>query len=87
MVVRPLLPTMARSFAIRMRPLFTGSEFVKTEVDNDGVATVTMQHAPLNIFNYEFASSLGRTLRSLIANNPRAIILTSVKISVIQLLS
>lgn len=57
----------------------SGNELINVQVnDGTGVATVTMQRAPVNGLNLELCSALLSTFKQLESNKCRGMILTSV---------
>lgn len=71
-----LLAPSARAMSAQAGPL------VDLSVDNDGIATLTMNRPPVNSLNLELLQEIGKSLDEVSKTKAKGMILTSVSISI-----
>lgn len=70
----------ARCILPNVRYMSAQGPLVDLTVDNEGIATLTMQRAPVNSLNLDLLQHMSKALDDVGKNKARAMILTSVSI-------
>lgn len=68
----------ARRMVPSIRAMSSAGPLVDTAVDNDGIATVTMQRPPVNSLNLDLLQAMSKALDEVAKNKCKGMILTSV---------
>nr|ADB57048.1 enoyl-CoA isomerase [Heliothis virescens] len=75
--LRQIVGNATRRFVPSLRAMSSSGPLVDTAVDNEGIATVTMQRLPVNSLNLELLQAMSKSLDEVAKNKCKGMILTS----------